>query len=134
MPNEGNSNESTYWQTKACFVVGLAALVTQYVDAINTPGFVPNVQCAWDLFVETKCFETKKACEQKYDELMTLQLSEVLPCDNDEIRAYHNSALEETEELLLREMIGISTNTVEKQLRQLKVKLLSCNYDYKIQA
>ena len=65
---------------------------------------------------------------------MTLQLSKVLPCDNDEIRAYHNSALEETEELLLREMIGISTNTVEKQLRQLKVKLLSFNYDYKIQA
>lgn len=102
---------------------GLAALVTQYVDAINTPGFVPNVQGAWDLFVETKCFETKKTCERKYCEVLTLLLSEILPCDNDEIRAYHNSALEETEELFLVEMIGISTNTVEKQLRQLKMSL-----------
>ncbi|XP_022804560.1 guanylate-binding protein 6-like [Stylophora pistillata] len=102
---------------------GLAALVTQYVDAINTPGFVPNVQGAWDLFVETKCFETKKTCERKYCEVLTLLLSEILPCDNDEIRAYHNSALEETEELFLVEMIGISTNTVEKQLRQLKLSL-----------
>ena len=54
--------------------------------------------------------------------------------DNNEIRVYHDSVLKETEELFLWEMIGISTNTVEKQLRQLNVKLLSCNYDYKIQA
>ncbi|XP_022777648.1 guanylate-binding protein 2-like [Stylophora pistillata] len=102
---------------------GLAALVSQYVDAINTTGFPPDVQGAWDQFVQTKCFETKKTCEKKYCEVVTLLLSEKLPCDNDKVREYHNSALEETEELFLREMIGISTNKVEKQLRQLKISL-----------
>ncbi|KAJ7380884.1 hypothetical protein OS493_004467 [Desmophyllum pertusum] len=35
---------------------GLAALVQLYVEAINTPGVIPNVQTAWETFVVTKCF------------------------------------------------------------------------------
>ena len=34
---------------------GLAALVELYVQAINTPGVIPNVQSAWDTFVTDKC-------------------------------------------------------------------------------
>ncbi|XP_022804569.1 cingulin-like protein 1 [Stylophora pistillata] len=102
---------------------GAAALVTQYGDAINTSDFVPNVQGAWGLSVQTKCSETKQTCEKQYHELMTLRLSEILPCDNNGMRAYHNSALQETEKLFLGEVIGITTNTVEKQLRQLKMSV-----------
>ena len=105
--------------TECLSSIGLAALITQYIYAINTPGVVPNVQVAWNLFVQNKCSDTIEKCQQKYIELMALQL----PCDNAEIHLCHNSAMEETEELFMAEMSGISTTTVEKQLRQLKVTL-----------
>ena len=92
------------------------------MEAINTPGAIPNVQSAWDKFVQIKCSDAKEVSQQKYSELMTSLLPRgKLPCDNAEIRMCHNSALEETEEMFMAEMTGISTNTVEKQMRQLKV-------------
>jgi len=108
---------------KVLCILGLAALVTLYVDAINTPGAIPNVQCAWDTFVHTKCLDAKNVSQEKYDELMKLLLSEKLPCDNDELRNCHNTALEESEALYMTETTGISTNTVERHLRELKVTL-----------
>ena len=104
-------------------------MVTLYVDAINTPGTIPNVQVAWDMFVQVKCSDAKKVSQQKYSELMTSLLSEKLPCDNAEIRMCHNYALEETESLFMEETTGISTNTVEKEMRQLKVTHLSHSQD-----
>ena len=111
-----------YWVLSVCCFIGLAALVTHYVyRAINTPDVVPNVQVAWDLFVKDKCSDTIKKCQQKYNELMDLKL----PCDNAEIHLCHESAMEETKDLFMAEMSGISTTTVEKQLRELKVTPLS---------
>lgn len=102
-------------------MLGLAALVTLYVHAINTPGAIPNVQWAWDTFVQTKCFDAKQVSREKYDELMKSLLSGKLPCDNDELRKCHNTALEESEGLFMAETTGISTNTVERHMRELKV-------------
>ena len=48
-----------------------------------------------------------------------------LPCDNAEIHFRHEFAMEETKDLFKAEMSGISTTTVEKQLRELKVTPLS---------
>ena len=105
-------------------------MVILYVDAMNTPGTIPNVQTAWDLFVQIKCSDAKKVSQQKYSELMNSLLPHgKLPCDNAEIRMCHNSALEETESLFMEETTGISTNTVEKQMRQLKVTHLSHSQD-----
>ena len=101
--------------------LGLAALVTLYVDAINTPGAIPNVQWAWDTFVQTKCLDAKNASLQEYTKRMTSLLSGKLPCDNDEIRKSHNTALEESEGLFMSETTGISINTVERHMRTLKV-------------
>jgi len=106
-----------------CCILGLAALITLYVDAINTPDAIPNVQWAWDMFVETKCSEARKVSQIKYDELMTSLLFEKLPCDNDELRKFHNTALEESEALFMAETTGISTNKVERHMRELKVTL-----------
>ena len=82
---------------------------------------VPNVQVAWDQFVKDKCSGTIKKCQQKYNELMDLKL----PCDNAEIHFCHEFAMEETKDLFKAEMSGISTTTVEKQLKELKVTPLS---------
>ena len=48
-----------------------------------------------------------------------------LPCDNAEIHFRHEFAMEETKDLFKAEMSGISTTTVEKQLKELKVTPLS---------
>ncbi|XP_068722035.1 guanylate-binding protein 6-like [Montipora capricornis] len=98
---------------------GLAALVQLYVDAINTPGVIPNVQTAWETFVMTKCSE---ACEESlklYDATMNAELSGKLPCDSDFIRVKHELALQKGVALLEKETFGISAITTEKNRKKL---------------
>lgn len=97
-------------------------MVTLYVEAINTPGNIPNVQSAWVEFVEAKCFDAKKLCQKTYDHRMRTLLENKMPCDNEEIRENHNIALEESQRQFMAETTGISTNTIEKHLRELKVR------------
>ena len=97
-------------------------MVRLYVEAINTPDAISNVQRAWDTFVLTKCVDVKQAALQTYDALMTSQLCDVLPCSNTEIRSSHYAALEACEAQFIIELAGISTNSVEMASRELKVR------------
>ncbi|KAJ7380878.1 hypothetical protein OS493_004461 [Desmophyllum pertusum] len=99
---------------------GLAALVQLYVQAINTPGVIPNVQSAWDTFVETKCSDAMRDALDAYEVAMTSQLKDELPCDNDQLRGSHGIALENSEGYFMAETAGISTNTIEMYLKKLK--------------
>ena len=103
-------------------MTGLAALITLYVEAINTPGAVPNVQSAWETFVETKCIDARNEAVDIYNSRMREVLSSKLPCDNDEIREAHSDLLEECQRRFMAETTGISTITTEKYLRLLKVR------------
>ena len=93
-------------------------MVQLHVDAINAPDAIPNVQSAWDAYVEGKCAEEKQSTLQMYDALMTAQLSDALPCNNDDIRMRHNDALEKCKDQLMMELAGISTNSVEMTTRE----------------
>lgn len=97
-------------------------MVYLYVKAINAPNAIPNVQRAWDTFVESKCVDAKQAALLTYDALMTSQLSGELPCKNTTIRNSHNASLEACEGQFINELAGISTNTVEMASRKLKVR------------
>lgn len=107
------------------FVTGadLAALAEIYIEAINTPGAIPNVERAWDCIVKTKCSEAKKAALETYDALLKAQLSDRLPCKTDDIRLSHNDAFEECEGLFMGDLDGFSTETVEMHLEDLKVSM-----------
>lgn len=102
---------------------GLAALVQLYVQSINTPGMVPNVQNAWDQFVETKCADAMKDALYAYRATMVLQLKDKLPCDNDRLRTGHALALENSEAHFMTDTKRISTNTIERFLKNLKESL-----------
>ena len=97
-------------------------MVRLYVEAINTPDAIPNVQRAWDTFVLAKCVDVKQAALQTYKALMTSQLSGALPCGNTEIRMSHDAALEACQAQFMMELAGISTNTVEMASKELKVR------------
>ena len=97
-------------------------MVQHYVKAINTPGAIPNVEKAWDTFVDQKCCEAKQAALGTYIALLTSQLSGELPCDNNKIRLSHNAALQACEEQFVKDVAGISTETVENHTRDLKVR------------
>lgn len=97
-------------------------MVNYYVKAINTPGVIPNVQRAWDQFVETKCSDAIKNALTTYDALLKSQLSGELPCDSNRIRTSHDVAFKESENHFMAEIAGISTNTVEMKMRELKVR------------
>lgn len=91
------------------------------MEAINTPGVIPNVQTAWETFVVTKCSEAANAALKAYDFIMTSRLAGLLPCDNEEIRSSHEAALEQGIAQLQAETTGISAVTTEKYLKELTV-------------
>ncbi|XP_068715181.1 guanylate-binding protein 6-like isoform X2 [Montipora foliosa] len=104
---------------------GLAVLVQLYVHAINTPNVIPNVQSAWDTFVTVKCSDAKQAALVTYDSLLASQLTDELPCSNDMIRMRHSDAFDMCQKQFMAEMAGISTNTVERTVNELKESVLS---------
>ena len=97
-------------------------MVELYVHAINTPGVIPNVQNAWDSFVEAKCSASLKDALDAYEVAMTTQLKDELPCNNDQLRRNHEVALESSENHFMADTGGISINTIEKYLNKLKVR------------
>ncbi|XP_022809869.1 uncharacterized protein LOC111346873 [Stylophora pistillata] len=101
---------------------GLAALVELYVKAINTPGVIPNIQSAWDTFVTDKCSEATHAAMHVYNAIMHSKLSNQVPCDSEDIRKYHETALDQAIGQLEVETIGISSVTIERYLNELMVR------------
>ncbi|XP_066019928.1 guanylate-binding protein 1-like [Pocillopora verrucosa] len=102
---------------------GLAAMIQRYVDTLNAADAIPNVQSAWDAFVKDKCAEAVQSALRMYDAFMTARLSNELPCSNNAIRMCHNNALEQCKDLLMMELAGISTNSVETTAREFKSSL-----------
>ena len=101
----------------------LAALVNNYVAALNTPGAVPNVQSAWETFIQTKCSEVKAAAMRLYEGTMTSQLDGALPCDSDEIRRVHEMAMEESLKEFQTGTVQISAESCKKYLEELMVNI-----------
>ena len=101
-------------------------MVQLYVDAINAPDAIPNVQSAWETFVEGKCANAKQSTLQMYDALMTARLSDALPRRNNDIRMCHNDVLEQCEDQLMMELAGISTNSVEMTTREFQASRKKC--------
>jgi len=91
------------------------------VKAINTPGVIPNVQKAWETFVETKCSEAANAALKVYEALMS-KVAGQLPCDNEKIQKSHKHALEQGIAQLEAETMGISSVTTGKYRREMTVR------------
>ena len=100
-------------------------MVTSYVTALNTPGTVPNVQNAWDVFVSTKCSQAKTAAVEEYDKEMEMEMSGKLPCERDIVRQAQLVALERALKLFEEETFGISTANIDKYLNELTVSGIS---------
>lgn len=93
-------------------------MVQLYIEALNTPGAVPNVQSAWETFVEKKCFDAKQTALATYEGILT---STTLPCDDDEICVIHDAAYKKCAEHFIADVEGISEDTVKLHLTELKV-------------
>ena len=93
-------------------------MVQLYIEALNTPGAVPNVQSAWETFVGKKCFDAKQTALVTYEGILT---SAALPCDDDKICAVHDAAYKTCQEHFLADVEGISEDTVKLHLTDLKV-------------
>ena len=49
------------------FFSALATLVQEYVGAANSPGAVPVIQSAWDVFTKTKCTQALNDAKAVYE-------------------------------------------------------------------
>lgn len=106
------------------FTSGLAMLIELYVKAINTPGAVPNMESAWDVFVKTKCSKAQTTAKDNYKVTMSSHLEGALPCDGDFILRSHSAALSLCKSCFMEETKGISTTTVQEYLIPLQVNQL----------
>ena len=51
-----------------CLIISaLATLFEEYVRSINSPGAVPIVQSAWDVYSKTKCTEFLGIAKEVYE-------------------------------------------------------------------
>ena len=57
-----------------------------------------------------------------YEVAMRTQLKNKLPCNNDQLRRSHEMALQKSENHFIANKAGISTNTIEKYLKNRKVR------------
>ncbi|KXJ09693.1 guanylate-binding protein 6 [Exaiptasia diaphana] len=107
---------------KGEFVTGeaLAALTKRFVEALNTPGAVPNVQNAWDTFVQTKCREVLADAVQVYEQEMMSLVEKKIPCEADLLRSAHDNAMEKCLEMFRNETFSFSIKTVDKYLKELE--------------
>lgn len=48
-------------------ISALATLFEEYVRSINSPGAVPIVQSAWDVYTKTKCTEFLEIAKEVYE-------------------------------------------------------------------
>ena len=110
--------------------LALATMVTSYVTALNTPGTVPNVQKAWDVFVSSKCTQVKAAAIESYDKTMESEMAGKLPCERDVIRQAQVIALDKALKMFEEETFGISAANIESYLSELTVRKPSMHFLY----
>ena len=94
-----------------------------YVDAINDPNSIPNVQTAWETHVQRKCKDAKRKAMQAYDKKIKAQLSK-LPCDGEKILASHESAIRQSMAIFNDETAGISSDHTKRDSDELMVRKL----------
>ena len=92
-----------------------------YVDAINDPNSIPNVQTAWETHVQRKCKDAKRKALQAYDKKIKAQLSK-LPCDGEKILASHESAIRQSRAIFNEETVGISADHIKRDFEELTVR------------
>ena len=101
----------------------LAALVQLFVQALNTPGAVPNVQNAWDTFVHSKCTEVLNTALRTYNDEMTSRVEDKIPCEAGVIRAAHGEVMDLCFDLFRQETLSLSIKSVDKYLKELTVRI-----------
>ena len=109
---------------------GLAALVELYVQAINTPVVIPNVQSAWNTFAADKCSEATYEAINVYSTLVHSKLSNQLPCDSKDIRQCHETAFDQAIGQFQAETIEISSITTERYLNELAVRSFNTLFNH----
>ena len=92
------------------------------MQAINTPGVIPNVQSAWDTFVTDKCSEATHEAMNVYSAVVLSKLSNQLPRDSAEIRKCHETAFDQAIGEFQAETIGISFIATERYMNELAVR------------
>ena len=91
-----------------------------YVEAINDPDNIPDVQTAWETYVQAKCKEARDKALMAYDKNMKEELS-VLPRETEKILASHESAARKSMAIFEDETVGITTDNTRLDCKELMV-------------
>ena len=95
-----------------------------YIEAINDPNNVPNVQTAWETFVQGKRGEAKRKALVAYDNKMKEELRE-LPCSDEKMQASHESASRNMIAVFNEETYCISSERIKTDYEKLTVRWMT---------
>lgn len=91
-----------------------------YVDAINDPDKIPNVQTAWEAFVENKSRMAREKALLAYNRRMMKELSK-LPCETEKILASHKLSTDESMLIFEEETVGITSDNTRGDCKEVMV-------------
>ena len=112
-----------------CSVNGsqLANLVCEYVEAINTPGALPDLEQGWQAVVRLELKESSDKLVREYKREMEEALSGKLPMDENEFLEIHEQKLELKKSALrqeIRHTLHSSNEDIQPLLDQLEEKII----------
>ena len=107
----------------------LAALACGYVDAINTPGALPDLEQGWQAVIRLQLKEYSDKLVREYESEMEESLKGKLPMEERNLMKTHKRSLNEKRKLLTKENCRInplnsSAEAVEPLLSQLEQEII----------
>ena len=109
-----------------------AALVREYVGAINIPGVVPNLEQGWQAVIKLQLKEFSDRLVKQYEREMEISVKDRLPMEESELLIVHEDRLMEVKKLLEHEVCRINPlmsrgEEMETHLKQLELEIVKRN-------
>ena len=111
-----------------------AALVHEYVEAINTPGAIPDLEQGWQAVIKLQLKEFSDSLVREYEKQMEISVKGNLPMDDSSLMMVHEQKLMQVKKLLELEVHRISLfisggEEMETHLKQLELEIIRKNDD-----
>ena len=107
----------------------LADLLESYIQALNTKGYIPDWQSAWELTVKIAYERAGKKAFEVYEKCLT-PLTPMFPCEEDKIIKEHEHGLKEAIDIFRKEtLMDSDVEHFGANLKEFMLKCVTYNQD-----
>ncbi|XP_028416343.1 guanylate-binding protein 3-like [Dendronephthya gigantea] len=107
----------------------LADMLESYVHALNTKGYIPDWQSAWELTVKMAYKRAGEKAIMAYEKILS-PLSRTFPCDENAVMKKHEIGIEEAIQVFRKEtLMDTDVEHIEANLKEFTKKCVSYDGD-----